>query len=103
MATTTSPAQHRRTRRRRSVAILTAALVLGAGLLAACGSDEDASTAAGALQPVAAEAEAPPGHVLDVTLDDYGFTTEQHHVAAGPVTLQVRNDGNEAHQLHIGR
>ena len=108
MATTASPIHrrptHRRpTRRRRSAAILTTALVLGAGLLAACGSDDPSSTAAGAVQPVAAEAEAPAGHVLDVTLDDYAFTTEQHHVAAGPVTLRVRNDGKEAHQVHIGK
>ena len=99
----TSPTPRRSTHRRRSAAVLTVALVLGAGLLAACGSDDGSTTAAGAVQPVAAEADTPAGHVLDITLDDYGYTTEQEQVAAGPVTLRVRNGGKEAHQVHIGK
>jgi hypothetical protein len=90
----------RRTRRGAAVPVVfvvVAALVLS---LVACGSDGGSGGAAsGSAVPVGTRLPT----TLDLVATDYTFTNESGAVAAGPVTVRLRNDGNEPHQVQLGR
>ena len=68
--------------------------------VSACGSDSGTESAAGD-QAAAAATELPS--TLDLVATDFTFTNNTGAVAAGPVTVRLRNDGHEAHQVQIGR
>jgi uncharacterized cupredoxin-like copper-binding protein len=74
---------------------------MSAMAITSCGSGPTSSSGAAGLDTTVAGA--PPGNVLDVTLTDFSFAAAVKTVAAGAVTLNVRNDGSEAHELTIGR
>ena len=68
--------------------------------VSACGSDSGTGIATGD-QAAAGATELPS--TLDLVATDFTFTNNTGAVAAGPVTVTLRNDGHEAHQVQIGR
>ena len=83
----------------------TAAALLAAALLAACGSDNAAEDAAStveaeATQAVGGDAEAPAG-AIDVALSEWKVEPAQATAQAGRVTFNARNVGAAPHELEV--
>ena len=78
------------------------ALVLAVVAVPACGGDdgsEESAAEGAACEPVGDGG----GTEVVVTLDEFSVAAEPASVAAGAVTFDVRNDGEEPHELVVVR
>lgn len=82
--------------RRWAVPMVVVAAAFGVG---ACGGDGGAGDAAAACEPVGDG----KGTKVEVTLDEWKIEPKTTSVQAGKVTFDVRNDGEELHELVVVR
>jgi uncharacterized cupredoxin-like copper-binding protein len=70
---------------------------------AACGDDEDTSTtAAGETSTEATTTEASSGgETIDISETEFALDPSDPTTAAGPVTINVSNDGETVHDLEV--
>lgn len=70
--------------------------------LAACGSDEADSPATAAGSDQKGSAATAAANELDVVMNDFSFTVEGE-AAAGPLTLNYKNEGGQFHHAILGK
>jgi plastocyanin len=86
--------------------VLAAVLIAIPLALAACGDDEDETTAA---EETAAEettgadstADSGAGSSISISETEFALDPDAANAAAGPVTIEVSNDGNTVHNLEV--
>lgn len=87
-------------------------LILVIGLVGAgCGSDDDSANRSGSASSNGSASEVGAcepvgeggGTTVSATLDEWTVTAQPASTSAGPVTFDVRNDGEEPHELVVVR
>src|SRR5687768_15919203 len=85
-------------------ALLVGCLALTTVRSASASSDEELATDDPVVaDPVGTPTPEEPATTIEVTAVDHSFELSTELVAAGPVTVELTNDGSQPHQVHLAK